>query len=220
MVFESSIPEEERALPPRPTPVLNINAAKARSLEQRPHNENGKRPSLWTPISNLIPSMGRAPILYLNFVQICFIYTLLLLLLHVPYVVFFVMGRGGGNDDSEEQRQDMSRNIFFRTSIGNWDFSHLWYNVALAACEVAVALLSIGAIRFLLWHSKRLNKLSESVVSIEHFSIHVRRVPPEEVCYSTKRLEKFFSAFGPVRNVVMFLNSGKSVFPPFCISCV
>lgn len=135
------------------------------------------------------------------------LYVFLLVLVQIPHVYFFY-------------QQETKENIWYRLSMANWDSMYkdekftllvggdIRINIGLGVAELALCIITICFIRFILWYLERKSRLaSESVITVADFSVHVSGVPPDQV-RDVNALAKYFSMFGPIKNVAIALDSG------------
>jgi hypothetical protein len=168
-----------------PSVSLDRDAALKFRLSKLPTDGNGEPLAYFTEGEALLP-IGRSSMLYLHFLQFTWVFLVLIGLVHAPYVYFYYQ-----NENAEH--------IYQRLSMANWTPDHL-KSIVIATCEAMLFIFIIVYVRFMTWLRTHVNNM-KSNLSASDFSVHVRDVPGLEAAYSTKRLHKFFSNFGEVKEI-------------------
>lgn len=172
---------------------LDFEEANAIAMTKRPKDGKGRPLSIFTEFKGLL-RLGRRPMLYLRWLQVTFLFMLVISLIEIVHTYFFYNAA-------------TTNNFFYRMSMANWNptstnsgsSTHL---IILAVAEGILLIVMICYVRiFQIIRRKINNSSTHKFISVSDFSIHVRNVPESEVKYGTRRLVKFFNHFGKVVNV-------------------
>ncbi|KAL9648119.1 hypothetical protein ABK040_007484 [Willaertia magna] len=163
----------------------NIPLAKEKSFNQYyhdPNNETKLFPYLFS--FRKLRKLGPIPFAYLRFLTFCFLFFILLSILHIPHIVIFSRQYHGS--------------FLFRISFTNIDINSYTNQLILGIFELLISIVTVVFFTIMIKYGNRIND-KITAVFINDFAVHVTNIPEDEVYkHGNERIFKLFSHFGTI----------------------